>query len=195
MKACKNGPMDEWMNHWLTDWMNEWMQGAQKQLIRLTLWPHSDRQALFQAALLAFPPHVHVDLATVAVLALVHCVFRYAPPEESCNAHKQAVNIVHFVYTGTLNLASAVYSQRRKIMSPIHIIIMLYSTVFCTTQRNGKSLERMNGTPLCPVPSIEYKSIDRHRGSRSFIYIRPDCALTMDSCRGHSFGKKTSTQI
>lgn len=47
------------------------------------LGPHADVDALLQPALLALPPHVHVDFAVVAVLALVHRVLRYAPPEET----------------------------------------------------------------------------------------------------------------
>jgi len=48
----------------------------------LTFGPHADGQAFFQPALLALAPHVHVDLAVVAVLALVHGVLGDAPPEE-----------------------------------------------------------------------------------------------------------------
>lgn len=49
----------------------------------LTFGPHADGETFFQSTLLTFSPHVHVDLAVVAVLALVHCVFGNAPPEES----------------------------------------------------------------------------------------------------------------
>lgn len=49
----------------------------------LTFGPHADGQAFFQPTLLAFAPHVHVDLAVVAVLALVHRVFGDTPPEEA----------------------------------------------------------------------------------------------------------------
>lgn len=48
----------------------------------LTFRPHADGEAFFQPTLLAFPPHVHVDFAVVAVLALVHGVLGDAPPEE-----------------------------------------------------------------------------------------------------------------
>jgi len=48
-----------------------------------TFGSHADGEALFQTAFLTFPPHVHVNLATVAVLALVHGVLRYTPPEEA----------------------------------------------------------------------------------------------------------------
>lgn len=51
---------------------------------QLTFRPHANRQALLQSALLALSPHVHVNVAAIAVLALVHCIFRYTPPEESC---------------------------------------------------------------------------------------------------------------
>lgn len=49
----------------------------------LTFGPHADSQAFFQPALLALAPHVHVDLAVVAVFALVHGIFGNAPPKEA----------------------------------------------------------------------------------------------------------------
>ena len=48
-----------------------------------TFGPHPDAEALFQPALLALSPHVHVYLAVVAVLALVNRVLRYAASEEA----------------------------------------------------------------------------------------------------------------
>lgn len=35
-------------------------------------WPHADRQALLQPALLTLAAHIHVDLAAIAILALVY---------------------------------------------------------------------------------------------------------------------------
>lgn len=54
-----------------------------KRESELTFWPHADREALFESALLALAPHVHVDVATIAVLALVDGVLSYTPPEET----------------------------------------------------------------------------------------------------------------
>lgn len=48
----------------------------------LTFGPHANGQTFFQPALLTLAPHVHVDLAVVAVLALVYGVLGDAPPEE-----------------------------------------------------------------------------------------------------------------
>lgn len=48
----------------------------------LTFGPHANGKTFFQSTLLAFSPHVHVDFAVVAILALVNCVFGNAPPEE-----------------------------------------------------------------------------------------------------------------
>jgi hypothetical protein len=50
------------------------------------LGPHADVEALLEPALLALAPHVHVDLAVVAVLALVHRVLGDAAPEEALAA-------------------------------------------------------------------------------------------------------------
>ena len=58
---------------------------------RLTFGSHADRQALLEAALLTFPPHVHVDLAAVAVLALVDGVLRDAATEETCRTDESAL--------------------------------------------------------------------------------------------------------
>lgn len=49
----------------------------------LTFGPHANGKTFFQSTLLALSPHVHVDFAVVAILALVHCVFGNAPPEET----------------------------------------------------------------------------------------------------------------
>lgn len=49
----------------------------------LTFGPHANGKTFFQSTFLAFSPHVHVDFAVVAILALVHCVFGNAPPEET----------------------------------------------------------------------------------------------------------------
>ena len=49
-----------------------------------TLGPHTHTEALLKTALLALTPHVHVNLAVVAVFALVHRVLCDAAPEEPC---------------------------------------------------------------------------------------------------------------
>lgn len=49
----------------------------------LTFWPHAHAETLLEPALLAFPPHVHVNLTVVPILALVHRVLRYASPEKT----------------------------------------------------------------------------------------------------------------
>lgn len=54
-----------------------------RKIKALTFGPHADGQAFLQPAFLALAPHVHVDLAVVAVLALVHRVLGDAPPEEA----------------------------------------------------------------------------------------------------------------
>lgn len=51
--------------------------------LTLTFGPHADREALFETAFLALAPHVHVNVASVAVLALVDGILRDTPPEES----------------------------------------------------------------------------------------------------------------
>lgn len=48
-----------------------------------TFRPHANRQTLLQSALLALAAHIHVDLAVVAVLALIHCVPGDASSEEA----------------------------------------------------------------------------------------------------------------
>lgn len=53
------------------------------KIIMLTFGPHANSKTFFQPTLLALPPHVHVDLAIVAVLALVHRIFGNTPPKES----------------------------------------------------------------------------------------------------------------
>ena len=58
-------------------------RGKENESELLTFWPHADREALFESTLLAFAPHVHVNVATIAVLALVDGILRYTPPEES----------------------------------------------------------------------------------------------------------------
>lgn len=62
----------------------------------LTFGPHADREALFQSALLALSPHVHVYVAAIAVFALVDGILRYAAPEESCggNLRKKYNNFI-----------------------------------------------------------------------------------------------------
>lgn len=49
----------------------------------LTFWPHSNAEALFEPALLALAPHVHINLAVVAVFALIDRIFGDAAPEEA----------------------------------------------------------------------------------------------------------------
>lgn len=44
---------------------------------------HAHMKTFFQSALLAFAPHIHVDLAIVAVLALINGIFGDTSPEES----------------------------------------------------------------------------------------------------------------
>ena len=60
-----------------------------KQKKKLTFGPHADREALFQSALLALSPHVHVNVAAIAVFALVDCILRYTPAEESYQFGKE----------------------------------------------------------------------------------------------------------
>lgn len=49
-----------------------------------TLWSHPNTQTLLQSTLLTLPPHVHVYLTVIAVLALIHCILGYASTEEPC---------------------------------------------------------------------------------------------------------------
>jgi hypothetical protein len=48
----------------------------------LTLGPHAYAEALLEPTLLAFPSHVHINLAVVTIFALVYCILRYASPEK-----------------------------------------------------------------------------------------------------------------
>lgn len=54
--------------------------------LRLTFRPHADAEALLEPTLLALAPHVHVDLAVGAVLALVDSVLGDAASEEALAA-------------------------------------------------------------------------------------------------------------
>ena len=50
---------------------------------KLTLWPHSDGEALLESTLLTLPSHVHIDLTVIPILALVDSVLRDAPSKET----------------------------------------------------------------------------------------------------------------
>lgn len=52
----------------------------------LTLRPHTDRETLLETTLLALPPHVHVDLTVIAILALVYGVLGDATSKEPLTA-------------------------------------------------------------------------------------------------------------
>lgn len=53
------------------------------------LGPHAHSEALFQSALLALSPHVHVYFTIVAVFALVHRILCNAPSEETYRKDKR----------------------------------------------------------------------------------------------------------
>jgi len=66
--------------------------------MKLTFWPHSNAEALFESTLLTLASHVHVDLAVVAILALVDGVFGDAAPEEACKKGQRSVSRISFYY-------------------------------------------------------------------------------------------------
>ena len=54
-----------------------------KSINQLTLSPHANPRTLVQSAALALPPHVHVDIAVPAVLAVVDGLARDRSTEKS----------------------------------------------------------------------------------------------------------------
>ena len=59
------------------------MNECKKEIIQLTFGSHSDGETFLQTTLLAFSPHIHIDLAVLAIFTHVHNVLSHAPPEET----------------------------------------------------------------------------------------------------------------
>jgi len=64
----------------------------------LTFWPHSNAEAFFEPTLLTLASHVHINLAVVAVLALVDCIFGDAAPEEACPTQTHKVKTIAIIF-------------------------------------------------------------------------------------------------
>nr|CAD7453828.1 unnamed protein product [Timema tahoe] len=103
---------------------NPWMA----ILLVLTLGPHADAEALLEPTLLTFPPHVHVNLTVVTILALVHRVLRYAAPEETYNNPQFTVEF-KVSYAVTSSSLNASFSPKANLMRETNSKIIMLQMV------------------------------------------------------------------